>query len=153
MNRSPEDVERWRAAHRAVLDHLLHLVAEHSPLGEDLVLRGSMVISAWVGAEAREPADLRGALQHLRLHALAREPVRGREAGESTTEDDDALTFHGAGIYAGGGGESTRCVMETAPGARRVPLHEPRARRSPRIDYRRSPTETRRPFGPLRSIE
>ncbi|MBE4737851.1 MULTISPECIES: nucleotidyl transferase AbiEii/AbiGii toxin family protein [Streptomyces] len=55
--RSPDD-ERWRAAHRAVLDHLLRLVAEYSPLGEDLVLRGSMVMSAWVGAEAREPADL-----------------------------------------------------------------------------------------------
>ncbi|MEE1766539.1 nucleotidyl transferase AbiEii/AbiGii toxin family protein [Streptomyces sp. SP18BB07] len=62
MNRSPEDDERWRAehqaAHRAVLDHLLHLVADHSPLGEDLVLRGSMVMPAWVGAEARKPADL-----------------------------------------------------------------------------------------------
>ena len=51
------DDERWRAAHRAVLDHLVRLIAE-SPLGDDLVLRGSMVMSAWVGAEAREPADL-----------------------------------------------------------------------------------------------
>ncbi|MDX3517378.1 nucleotidyl transferase AbiEii/AbiGii toxin family protein [Streptomyces scabiei] len=47
----------WRAAHRAVLDHLLRLVAD-SPLGDDLVLRGSMVMPAWVGAAAREPADL-----------------------------------------------------------------------------------------------
>ncbi|MFF3565854.1 nucleotidyl transferase AbiEii/AbiGii toxin family protein [Streptomyces sp. NPDC002574] len=45
------------AAHRAVLDHLLHLVAR-SPLGELLVLRGSMVMPAWVGAAAREPGDL-----------------------------------------------------------------------------------------------
>ncbi|MBZ3900541.1 MULTISPECIES: nucleotidyl transferase AbiEii/AbiGii toxin family protein [Streptomyces] len=49
--------EPWRVAHRAVLDHLLHLVAD-SPLGADLVLRGSMVMPAWVGAGAREPADL-----------------------------------------------------------------------------------------------
>ncbi|MFD4871187.1 nucleotidyl transferase AbiEii/AbiGii toxin family protein [Streptomyces sp. NPDC058412] len=49
--------ERERAAHRAVLDHLLGLVAG-SPLGDDLVLRGSMVMAAWVGADAREPADL-----------------------------------------------------------------------------------------------
>ncbi|MEH0624110.1 hypothetical protein [Streptomyces stelliscabiei] len=48
---------RWRAAHRAVLDHLVRLVAD-SPLGDDLVLRGSMVMPAWVGAGAREPADL-----------------------------------------------------------------------------------------------
>ncbi|WP_234323801.1 nucleotidyl transferase AbiEii/AbiGii toxin family protein [Streptomyces sp. NRRL F-2580] len=40
-----------------MLDHLLGLVAG-SPLGDDLVLRGSMVMPAWVGADAREPADL-----------------------------------------------------------------------------------------------
>ncbi|GAA1254305.1 hypothetical protein GCM10009665_51190 [Kitasatospora nipponensis] len=53
----PVDGERWRTAHRAVLDHLLALVAG-SPLGDALVLRGSMVMSAWVGSDAREPADL-----------------------------------------------------------------------------------------------
>ncbi|WP_327434473.1 nucleotidyl transferase AbiEii/AbiGii toxin family protein [Streptomyces sp. NBC_01236] len=51
------DGERWRIAHRAVLDHLLGLVVG-SPLGDALVLRGSMVMPAWVGADAREPADL-----------------------------------------------------------------------------------------------
>ncbi|MEU6235993.1 nucleotidyl transferase AbiEii/AbiGii toxin family protein [Kitasatospora sp. NPDC047058] len=56
MTGSAED-ERRRTAHRAVLDHLLGLVAG-SPLGDALVLRGSMVMQAWVGAEAREPADL-----------------------------------------------------------------------------------------------
>ncbi|MER7844320.1 nucleotidyl transferase AbiEii/AbiGii toxin family protein [Kitasatospora sp. NPDC096077] len=49
--------DRRRGAHRAVLDHLLGLVAD-SPLGDVLVLRGSMVMPAWVGADAREPADL-----------------------------------------------------------------------------------------------
>ncbi|GLW69803.1 hypothetical protein Kpho02_21020 [Kitasatospora phosalacinea] len=40
-----------------MLDHLLALIAD-SPWGESLVLRGSMVMPAWVGAAAREPADL-----------------------------------------------------------------------------------------------
>ncbi|RKE23185.1 nucleotidyl transferase AbiEii/AbiGii toxin family protein [Streptomyces sp. TLI_171] len=42
---------------RAVLDHLLALIAD-SPWAETLVLRGSMVMPAWVGSAAREPADL-----------------------------------------------------------------------------------------------
>ena len=62
---SPEDGERrrdnhrgaHRAAHRAALDHVLSLVAE-APWGESLVLRGSMAMLAWAGADAREPADL-----------------------------------------------------------------------------------------------
>ncbi|MFE4547055.1 nucleotidyl transferase AbiEii/AbiGii toxin family protein [Streptomyces sp. NPDC056785] len=56
MTRSRDD-RRRRAAHRAVLDHLVGLVAG-GPLGDDLVLRGSMVMPAWVGSSAREPADL-----------------------------------------------------------------------------------------------
>ncbi|MFI9787038.1 nucleotidyl transferase AbiEii/AbiGii toxin family protein [Kitasatospora sp. NPDC051984] len=42
---------------RAVLDHLVALLAE-SAWGDALVLRGSMVLPAWVGEAAREPADL-----------------------------------------------------------------------------------------------
>ncbi|WP_329184772.1 nucleotidyl transferase AbiEii/AbiGii toxin family protein [Actinacidiphila glaucinigra] len=49
--------DRSAVARRAVLDHLLGLVAR-SPLAEYLVLRGSMVMPAWVGAAAREPGDL-----------------------------------------------------------------------------------------------
>ncbi|MEU6339331.1 nucleotidyl transferase AbiEii/AbiGii toxin family protein [Streptomyces sp. NPDC046977] len=52
-----EERDPAAAVHRAVLDHLLGLVAR-SPLGDLLVLRGSMVMPAWVGAAAREPADL-----------------------------------------------------------------------------------------------
>ncbi|MEV7024239.1 nucleotidyl transferase AbiEii/AbiGii toxin family protein [Kitasatospora sp. NPDC093558] len=57
MGTSPVDGERRGIAHRTVLDHLLGLVAG-SPLVDALVLRGSMVMPAWVGADAREPADL-----------------------------------------------------------------------------------------------
>ncbi|MFD8079314.1 nucleotidyl transferase AbiEii/AbiGii toxin family protein [Streptomyces sp. NPDC059718] len=54
---APAERDPAAAARRAVLDHLLGLVAR-SPLGEYLVLRGSMVLPAWVGAAAREPGDL-----------------------------------------------------------------------------------------------
>ena len=46
-----------RAAHRAALDHVLALIAD-APWSGSLVLRGSMVMPAWVGGAAREPADL-----------------------------------------------------------------------------------------------
>ncbi len=45
------------AARRAALDHVLTLVAE-APWSGSLVLRGSMVMPAWVGEAAREAADL-----------------------------------------------------------------------------------------------
>ncbi|MDG6108858.1 nucleotidyl transferase AbiEii/AbiGii toxin family protein [Dactylosporangium aurantiacum] len=44
-------------AHRDVLDHVLAVVAA-DPVGDDLVLRGSMTMPAWVGGRARPPADL-----------------------------------------------------------------------------------------------
>ncbi|MFJ9814827.1 nucleotidyl transferase AbiEii/AbiGii toxin family protein [Streptomyces sp. NPDC101151] len=45
------------AGRRAALDHVLRLVAD-APWSGTLVLRGSMVMPAWVGSAAREPADL-----------------------------------------------------------------------------------------------
>ncbi|SDJ60014.1 nucleotidyl transferase AbiEii/AbiGii toxin family protein [Streptomyces indicus] len=45
------------AARRAALDHVLGLIAA-APWSELLVLRGSMVMPAWAGERAREPADL-----------------------------------------------------------------------------------------------
>ncbi|MEU1409008.1 nucleotidyl transferase AbiEii/AbiGii toxin family protein [Streptomyces sp. NPDC005728] len=50
--RGDESVSR-----RATLDHVLGLIAD-APWSGSLVLRGSMVMPAWVGAAAREPADL-----------------------------------------------------------------------------------------------
>lgn len=44
-------------ARRAVLDHVLTLVAGSS-LADHLVLRGSRLLQAWAGLAAREPADL-----------------------------------------------------------------------------------------------
>ena len=53
----PEDAARWRAARRQATDHVLRAAAE-SAWGDHLVLRGSRLLRAWLGAEAREPGDL-----------------------------------------------------------------------------------------------
>ncbi|BCY05463.1 nucleotidyl transferase AbiEii/AbiGii toxin family protein [Actinoplanes sp. L3-i22] len=45
------------AAHRSALDHVLGLIAESS-WADVLMLRGSMLMPAWVGSRARVPADL-----------------------------------------------------------------------------------------------
>jgi hypothetical protein len=50
-------MDPWEAAHRSALDHVLGLIAE-SPWADALVLRGSMTMPAWVGAQARLPGDL-----------------------------------------------------------------------------------------------
>ncbi|MFI2203377.1 nucleotidyl transferase AbiEii/AbiGii toxin family protein [Streptomyces sp. NPDC020192] len=49
-----DEVARCR---RAALDHVLRVIAD-APWSGSLVLRGSMVMPAWVGAGAREPGDL-----------------------------------------------------------------------------------------------
>ncbi|MFE3448937.1 nucleotidyl transferase AbiEii/AbiGii toxin family protein [Nonomuraea sp. NPDC059194] len=48
---------RWRQARRIAIDHLVQIVAD-SPWSEHLVLRGSLLLEAWVGERAREPGDL-----------------------------------------------------------------------------------------------
>ncbi|BCY06751.1 nucleotidyl transferase AbiEii/AbiGii toxin family protein [Actinoplanes sp. L3-i22] len=53
----PEVGERWRAARRAALRHVLTVLAGGF-WGRYLVLRGSAAMPAWVGAAAREPGDL-----------------------------------------------------------------------------------------------
>ncbi|WP_436537098.1 nucleotidyl transferase AbiEii/AbiGii toxin family protein [Actinoplanes sp. HUAS TT8] len=50
-------MDPWDAAHRSALDHVLGLIAESS-WAEMLMLRGSALMPAWVGADARLPADL-----------------------------------------------------------------------------------------------
>jgi hypothetical protein len=48
---------KWRRARRHVMDHLLRIVVE-SPWRGNLVLRGSLVLSAWFAERAREPGDI-----------------------------------------------------------------------------------------------
>ncbi|MFE0370702.1 nucleotidyl transferase AbiEii/AbiGii toxin family protein [Streptomyces tendae] len=53
----PERGTAWRAARRHALDLVLGAVAD-SEWADSLVLRGSMLMSTWFGAQAREPGDL-----------------------------------------------------------------------------------------------
>ncbi|MFJ3039591.1 nucleotidyl transferase AbiEii/AbiGii toxin family protein [Streptomyces tendae] len=53
----PERGTAWRAARRSALDLVLGAVAD-SEWADSLVLRGSMLMSTWFGAQAREPGDL-----------------------------------------------------------------------------------------------
>lgn len=53
----PADGLRWAGLRRAATDHVLRAVAE-SAWGERLILRGSRLLRAWLGAAAREPGDL-----------------------------------------------------------------------------------------------
>ncbi|MFI1993161.1 nucleotidyl transferase AbiEii/AbiGii toxin family protein [Actinoplanes sp. NPDC020271] len=50
-------IDPWEAAHRSALDHVLGLIAESS-WADVLMLRGSMLMPAWVGEQARLPGDL-----------------------------------------------------------------------------------------------
>ncbi len=50
-------MDPWEVAHRSALDHVLGLIAESS-WADTLMLRGSMLMPAWVGTDARMPADL-----------------------------------------------------------------------------------------------
>jgi hypothetical protein len=49
--------ERWSRARRRVMFHLLRRVAD-SPWAKHLILRGSVVLQAWLGDNARDPGDL-----------------------------------------------------------------------------------------------
>ncbi|CAL9588201.1 nucleotidyl transferase AbiEii/AbiGii toxin family protein [Streptomyces sp. enrichment culture] len=53
----PERGTAWRAARRRALDLVLGAVTD-SEWVDSLVLRGSMLMSTWFGAQAREPGDL-----------------------------------------------------------------------------------------------
>ncbi|MFG2101020.1 nucleotidyl transferase AbiEii/AbiGii toxin family protein [Micromonospora echinaurantiaca] len=53
----PATGQRWRAARRAAMRHLIDVIAD-TPWAQQLVLRGSVTMSAWFGAAAREPGDV-----------------------------------------------------------------------------------------------
>jgi hypothetical protein len=52
-----ETAVRWRLARRRAMEHVLRLRST-APWADRLVLRGSILMPAWVGSEAREPNDL-----------------------------------------------------------------------------------------------
>lgn len=55
--RDPEIGDRWFAARRRVMDHLVQLIGA-SAWKDSLVLRGSYLLKQWFGDAAREPGDL-----------------------------------------------------------------------------------------------
>ncbi len=52
-----EIAQPWLAARQQVIDLILHLI-QRSRWQEHLVLRGSLLLKAWVGAAARNPGDI-----------------------------------------------------------------------------------------------
>lgn len=53
----PEIRRAWYEARRGVLDHLLQMIAASS-WKDHLILRGSLLLKAWLGNAAREPGDI-----------------------------------------------------------------------------------------------
>lgn len=49
--------QRWYTARRRLMEHVLRTIAE-SEWHRNLVLRGSLLLRAWLGSAAREPADI-----------------------------------------------------------------------------------------------
>ncbi|MFD3653279.1 nucleotidyl transferase AbiEii/AbiGii toxin family protein [Streptomyces sp. NPDC058620] len=89
----PALAPRWRAAHRAVRDHVLRLVAG-APWGAGLVLRGSLPVQVWVGEAAREPGDLDWVvLGALDVHEVVVEALRtGPALPDGIRIDPSAVT-------------------------------------------------------------
>ncbi len=52
-----KSAQRWRTARNEVMHHVLRIAIE-SPRTPHLVLRGSLLLTTWLGAEARQPGDL-----------------------------------------------------------------------------------------------
>lgn len=68
----------WRRARREAIEHLVR-TAIASPWGDRLVLRGSLVLGAWLGDAAREPGDIDWVVQP---HTLGlRDPLGQRLVG------------------------------------------------------------------------
>ncbi|HET6884511.1 MAG TPA: nucleotidyl transferase AbiEii/AbiGii toxin family protein [Pirellulales bacterium] len=55
--RDQQVAHAWRAARRQVIYHLLRIVSE-SEWRDNLILRGSVLLTTWLGEVAREPGDI-----------------------------------------------------------------------------------------------
>jgi len=54
---SDKDQALWKQTRRAVIDHVLQVTAS-TPYRDNLVLRGSLLLQAWLGDAARDPGDI-----------------------------------------------------------------------------------------------
>jgi hypothetical protein len=65
--KDPEISRQWLQTRRQVMDHLLEIII-NSPWYENLVLRGSLLLKAWLGDRAREPGDIDWVCQPQNIH-------------------------------------------------------------------------------------
>lgn len=107
----------WQLARRSAIDHVLQIV-EQSQWNGHLVLRGSILLKAWFGDEAREPGDIdwiyrpqSEAMDSPRATQMFQElrakVERNRSAGRATLMPDDLV-------------ESEIWTYERAPGKRLI---------------------------------
>ncbi|WP_344128443.1 nucleotidyl transferase AbiEii/AbiGii toxin family protein [Luedemannella flava] len=106
--------QRWRQARRAAMDHLLAVIAR-SELADNLVLRGSVTLAAWVGAAAREPGDLDFVVIP---HTMTSDSVEARRLLDGLRAAVAAAP--GAGLRAWETAESAIWTYERADGRRLV---------------------------------
>lgn len=70
--------ERWYAARTRVMRHLVQLTMT-SPWAASLVLRGSLLLKAWLGDQAREPGDIDWVVIPPSMHSKSPEALRMME--------------------------------------------------------------------------
>jgi hypothetical protein len=101
------DARRWHLARRAVIDHLLRLVAASEWSGH-LVLRGSLLLQAWLGEAAREPGDIDWVFQPAsakiseseRLFSSLRRMVEENPRAQSAVINADAIVTDDIWAYS-----------------------------------------------------
>lgn len=106
--------DRWRAARRAAIHHVLTVVAR-SPWADRLVLRGSVTMPAFCGEAARDPGDLDFVVRPFALS------IRSAEAVELFDAVVGGLRAHpGAGLVPDRVAVSDIWTYERADGRRLV---------------------------------
>lgn len=91
----PEHARLWSEARRQLIYHLLLLV-QNSALGERLVLRGSLLLKAYLGESAREPGDIDWIFQPPAFPIQDQEPDRMVAELQRLLRDADPRDFGAA---------------------------------------------------------
>ncbi|MYS81007.1 nucleotidyl transferase AbiEii/AbiGii toxin family protein [Embleya scabrispora] len=100
----PARRRHWWAARRRALEHTLRLCTE-GPSAGALVLRGSMPLTAWLGAAAREPGDLDW--------VVSRSPIRPvQPLGPHPHVPHRAVVQQWPEVFAGAGAADLWCDEE-----------------------------------------
>lgn len=108
---------RWYAARRTACDHVITAIAG-SVWRDHLVLRGSLLLAAWLGPAAREPGDLDFVVLPRTLKAEDGKADRMLE--ELIRLAEDASTGTPVEIRGGGAVEESIWTYDRVPGRRLV---------------------------------